>query len=204
MPDASHDAGEWLAQAQAGSREALGHALEACRSYLLLVADRELGQDLKPKGGASDLVQETFIEAQKDFARFQGKTDAEFLAWLQCLLRHRLANFARHYRKTKKRGLGREMALASGDSSRPGLDQLADDIPTPSREAMARESVEALERVLARLPADYRQVIALRYQDELSFEEIGRMMERSAEAVRKLWWRALGRLRDELETRHDP
>ena len=199
MPTADHDAGEWLAQAQAGSREALGHALEACRSYLLLVADRELSPDLKAKGGASDLVQETFIEAQKDFARFQGKSDAEFLAWLRCLLQHRLANFARRYRQTQKRGLGREVALASGDSSSSGTDNLAGDTPTPSREAMAREHVEALERVLDRLPADYRQVIALRYQDELSFEEIGRIMERSADAVRKLWWRALGRLRDELE-----
>ena len=199
MPKAD-DAGEWLAQAQAGSLEALGHALEACRSYLLLVADRELSPDLKAKGGASDLVQETFIEAHKDFARFQGKSDAEFLAWLRCLLQHRLANFARRYRKTQKRGLAREVALAAGDASVSGLDNLPGDIPTPSREAMARERVEALERVLARLPADYRQVIALRYQDELSFEEIGKLMERSADAVRKLWWRALGRLRDELET----
>jgi RNA polymerase sigma-70 factor (ECF subfamily) len=200
MPEADHDAGKWLAQAQAGSREALGHALEACRSYLLLVADRELGSDLKAKGGASDLVQETFIEAQKDFARFQGKSDAELLAWLRCLLQHRLANFARRYRKTRKRGLDREVALPSGDSSPSGPHNLAGDTPTPSREAMARERVEALERVLARLPADYRQIIALRYQDELSFEEIGRIMARSADAVRKLWWRALGRLRDELES----
>jgi RNA polymerase sigma-70 factor (ECF subfamily) len=199
MPEPDHDAGEWLAQAQAGSREALGHALEACRGYLLLVADRELSPDLKAKGGASDLVQETFIEAQKDFARFQGKSDAEFLAWLRCLLHHRLTNFARRYRKTRKRGLGREVALATGDSSGFGPDNLPGDTATPSREAMARERVEALERVLARLPADYRQVIALRYHDDLSFQEIGRIMERSADAVRKLWWRALGQLRDELE-----
>jgi len=204
MPNADHDAGQWLAQAQAGSRDALGQALEACRGYLLLVADRELSPDLKAKGGASDLVQETFIEAQKDFARFQGKSDAEFLAWLRCLLQHRLANFARRYRKTQKRGLGREVALAPGDSSSSGTDNLAGDTPTPSRQAMAREQVEALERVLARLPADYRQVIALRYQDELSFEEVGRIMQRSADAVRKLWWRALGRLRDELEAPHEP
>src|SRR6516165_9646111 len=133
MPEADHDAGKWLAQAQAGSREALGHALEACRSYLLLVADRELGSDLKAKGGASDLVQETFIEAQKDFARFQGKSDAELLAWLRCLLQHRLANFARRYRKTQKRGLGREVALPSGDSSSSGANNLPGDTLTPSR-----------------------------------------------------------------------
>src|SRR6516164_9988866 len=135
MPEADHDVGEWLVQAQAGSHEALGQALEACRGYLLLVADRELGSDLKAKGGASDLVQETFIEAQKDFARFQGKSDAELLAWLRCLLQHRLANFARRFRKTQKRGLAREVALPSGDSSGSSPNNLPADTPSPSREA---------------------------------------------------------------------
>ena len=200
MPNPDNDAGEWLEEARAGSSEALGRVLEACRGYLLLVADRELAADLKVKGGASDLVQETFIEAQKDWGRFQGKSDAELLAWLGCIMQHRLANFARRYRKTQKRGIGREVAFPAGDSSHPGSPGLAGDTPTPSAEMMARERVEAIESVLARLPEDYRQVITLRYQDQLSFDEIGKIMNRSADAVRKLWWRAVGRMQDDLET----
>ena len=65
------DAVQRLAAARAGSREALGQILQACRGYLLLLAERELAPDLRAKGGASDLVQETFLEAQKDFAHFQ-------------------------------------------------------------------------------------------------------------------------------------
>ena len=56
-----------------------------------------------------------------------------------------------------------------------------------------------MERALERLPADYRQVIFYRYQDELPFEEIGRRMNRTANAVEKLWLRAIERLRHELE-----
>jgi RNA polymerase sigma-70 factor (ECF subfamily) len=200
MGEPADDPGQWLARARAGSSEALGQALEAFRDYLLLIADRELGPDLKVKGGASDLVQETFIEAHKDFERFRGDSEGELRAWLRCLLEHRLANFARRFRQTGKRGIGREVALQTDDSSASLSHGLAGDEPTPSRELMAREELEALESVLARLPDDYRQVIALRYQDQMPFEEIGRLMGRSADAVRKLWWRALGRLQDELES----
>ena len=66
-----------LADARAGSREALGRALDACRGYLLLVAQGELAPDLRAKGGASDLVQETLLEAYRDFALFHGGSEGE-------------------------------------------------------------------------------------------------------------------------------
>src|SRR5437870_8093656 len=100
MADPREGAAQWLAEARAGSPEALGQMLEACRGYLLLVAQRELAPDLRAKGGASDLVQETFLEAQRDFPRFSGRSEAELLAWLRRLLLNNLANFTRHYRAT--------------------------------------------------------------------------------------------------------
>src|SRR5262245_17294596 len=105
------DAAGLLAAARGGSREALGEALEACRAYLLHVAQRELAPALQAKGGASDLVQETFLDAQRDFHRFHGGSEEELLAWLRQVLRHKLANFTRHYRGTDKRAVAREVAL---------------------------------------------------------------------------------------------
>jgi DNA-directed RNA polymerase specialized sigma24 family protein len=64
---------------------------------------------------------------------------------------------------------------------------------------MAHEQAEALEQALAGLPKDYRQVILLRYQEEHTFEEIGRLMNRSADAARKLWLRAVERLQQEMD-----
>src|SRR5262249_13094013 len=58
---------EWLALARGGSPEALGQLLELCRRYLLQVANAELETLLQAKAGASDLVQETFLEAQRVF-----------------------------------------------------------------------------------------------------------------------------------------
>src|SRR5262249_59741442 len=103
MAEPLEDGAAWLPAARAGSRAALGQALESFRDYLLLIAERELAPDLRAKGGASDLVQETFLEAQRDFADFRGDTEAEFRAWLRRLLLHNVANFARHYRDTAKR-----------------------------------------------------------------------------------------------------
>jgi RNA polymerase sigma-70 factor, ECF subfamily len=199
MAPSAGDAADHLAAAHAGSREALGRALEACRAYLLRVAREGIPGDLQAKGGASDLVQETFLEAQRDFAHFQGKTEAELLAWLRCLLLNNVANFARGYRETGKRQVSREVSLEHPDSSSVGDIDLQANTATPSMEAMAREKAEAVERALKRLPEDYRRVIALRNQDRREFDDIARLMERSADAARRLWSRAIERLQQELE-----
>jgi RNA polymerase sigma-70 factor (ECF subfamily) len=192
------DAAQLLAAARGGSREALGEALEACRAYLLHVACGELTPELQAKGGASDLVQETFLDAQRDFARFQGQSEEELLAWLRQVLVHKMANFRRHYRQTGKRNVAREIALQAGDASNSWQPGVAADEPTPSRHAAAKEKTQALEEALARLPDDYRLVILLRHDEAQSFEDIGRVMGRTANAVRKLWTRALERLQQEL------
>lgn len=53
--------------ARAGEADALGRMLEAYRNYLLLVANQEMDPRLKAKGGASDPVQQTFLEPHHDF-----------------------------------------------------------------------------------------------------------------------------------------
>jgi RNA polymerase sigma-70 factor (ECF subfamily) len=198
MAEVSPDAAQLLAAARAGSQEALGQALETCRRYLLLVAQRSLDPQLQAKGGASDLVQETFLEAQRDFGQFHGATEAELTAWLRRLLLNNVGNFARRYRDADKRAVGREVALP-GEGSSAGDGGVAGAEPTPSRAAMAQEQAQSLQRALARLPEEYRRVLEWRFQEEKSFEEIGRMLDRSADAARKLWSRAMERLRQEWE-----
>jgi RNA polymerase sigma-70 factor (ECF subfamily) len=193
------DAAQYLPAARAGSREALGQALEICRGYLLHVANQGLDQDLRAKGGASDLVQETFLEAQRDFDRFLGSSEQELLAWLRLLLLHNVANFTRRYRGTDKRSVGREVGLEGAESPAGRTGELATDTPSPSREAMAHEQAENIKQALERLPEDYRRVLVLRNQERRPFGEIGPLLGRSAEAARRLWARAVERLQRELE-----
>jgi RNA polymerase sigma-70 factor (ECF subfamily) len=194
-----HEVADWLTKARAGSADSLGQALEACRGYLLLIAQQEMDPDLRAKGGASDLVQETFLKAHRHFGRFHGDTEAELLAWLRRMLLNNLIDFRRLYWETSKRQANKEIPLAGGGSSCDQAQELAGSEPTPSRIAMEGEQAQAIAQALERLPEDYRQVLIWRQQEELTFEEIGRRMTRSADAARKLWARAVERLQQEWD-----
>ena len=198
MTEPAGDAARWLAAARAGSREALGQVLETFRGYLLLVADRELDAELRAKGGASDLVQDTFLEAQRDFGCFHGNSADELRAWLRRLLLNNVANFTRQYRQRAKRQVSREVPLEAGGSSHERGAGLAADILSPSGQVVAQEQAAALARAMERLPPDYRQVLALRHEQKLTFAQIGEQMQRSANAARMLWLRAVERLQTEL------
>jgi RNA polymerase sigma-70 factor (ECF subfamily) len=181
-----------IATAHHGSKEALGQLLEGYRQYLLLVAQRHLDPDLQGKVGASDVVQDTFLEAYRDFGRFQGETEGEVMAWLRRLLLNNLANLSRQYRQTGKRQLGREVSL--GDRAEKSS-QLVDAAHPPDAQAIAWEEDQELQQALERLPEHYRQVIRWRHQEQRSFEEIGQALGRTAEAARKLWARAVEQLK---------
>jgi RNA polymerase sigma-70 factor (ECF subfamily) len=199
MSVCAEDFGVSLLAAREGSRDALGRTLETCRRYLLTIAKDELSADLRAKGGASDLVQDTFLDAQSAFPQFRGSSEGELRAWLRRLLRHRAAKFGRRYRTTLKRRLCREASLPQPAPAAP--DQR---LVTPSVQLMAHERAERLRRALERLPEDYRRVVTLRYVDQESFDEIGRRMGRTPNAARLLWLRAIERVREELGDVDEP
>jgi RNA polymerase sigma-70 factor (ECF subfamily) len=188
---------DWLEAARAGDAAALGELLESCRGYLSLLADRELGVDLRAKVGASDLVQKTFMDAQADLHQFQGRTSAEFVAWLQRVLLNNLADHGRQFRKAEKRQVRKEVSLADtwADVCLPA------DLSTPSRKASANEDDARVQEALGRLPEHYRQVVLLRNMEKLLFAEIGRRLGRSEESAKKLWGRAILLLKKDLS--HD-
>jgi RNA polymerase sigma-70 factor (ECF subfamily) len=188
-----------LAAARSGSLEALGQTLDAYRAYLLAIAERELDPQLKAKGGASDLVQETLLDAVGSFKEFRGKSDAELKAWLRRLLLHNVIDFTRQYRDAEKREVARERHLGTGTSSSEVSPEVADSGPSPSGAAARSEQANAIQKAMEKLPEDYRRVIVLRYHEERSFDDIGQLMNLSANAARKLWARAIKRLRQESQ-----
>lgn len=181
----------WIAEAQAGSRSALGRALEAARNYLLTAANRAMDVDLRSKAGGSDLVQETFTEAQQGFGRFRGTTEEEFYAWLNTILAHRVAHHVRRYRQTQKRSVDRELPPEAMAAVLAGL---TDDAPTPGTVAIDREQQGRIRNALAKLDEIERWVLMERTWQRKSFAEIGQMHGCAAEEARKLWARALDAL----------
>jgi RNA polymerase sigma-70 factor, ECF subfamily len=183
-----------------------GHALESFREYLNLIARRELGSDLAAKVGASDMVQETFLAAGRDLSQFQGRGPLELRRWLRGILQNLLANTRRHYRGTRKRRVSREMPGGHGGSEqmRDPIEVAAASVTSPSGRAMRHERADALRAVMNGLPEHYRQVIQWHHQDRLPFEAIAARLGVSPEAARKIWGRALLRMRAALGPGHDP
>ncbi|MFL5329091.1 MAG: RNA polymerase sigma factor [Gemmataceae bacterium] len=68
--------------------------------------------------------------------------------------------------------------------------------------AAISERDEALADALARLPRSYRIAIELRQFDQLSFEEIGEVLNTTAEGARKAWARGITKLSEELKSFH--
>jgi DNA-directed RNA polymerase specialized sigma24 family protein len=106
------DPEELLRQARTGSAEALGQLLELYRNYPDLLARVQIGRRLQQKVDASDLVQETFLKAHRDFAKFRGQSEAEWVGWLRQILALNLAHLVRRYCGTRRRDVRLELAWA--------------------------------------------------------------------------------------------
>ena len=186
--------------ARQGDLSALGHLLEGFRSYLRLFSDRQLGPDLKQKCGESDLVQQTFLDAQQAFPRFAGSSPGEFRIWLERILLNNLGDVARRFRTVEKRQINREVSFAENCAE---IGKLID-WSTPSKKVIAREEKDKLRLALAHLSDDHRQVIVLRNLERRKFEEIATAMGRSTGAVKKLWSRAILQLKEEMRVHERP
>jgi RNA polymerase sigma-70 factor (ECF subfamily) len=174
--------------------------LELYRNYLDLLARVQIGRRLRQKVDASDLVQETFLKAHRDFAQFRGQGEAEWIAWLRQILALNLAHLVRRYCGTRRRDVRLERDLADDlAQSSQLLDQaLVARQSSPSSQAARREQAVLLADALGNLPSDYREVIILSHLEGLSFPEVADRMGRSVNSVKNLWARALARLRSSL------
>ena len=185
----------WIQDARNGCTIALGQLVNASQAYLRSVAIRRLPNALNSKVSPSDLVQDTALDAHRDFTNFQGERLEELLAWLRQILLHNQSSSSRHFERTAKRGVSREI---SGDWAANAFASLGADAQTPSCEMVSRERQYEIEKVLSQLPDKMKTVIELRNKENLSFAEIGVRIQCSTNAASKLWARAIERMQQLL------
>jgi RNA polymerase sigma-70 factor (ECF subfamily) len=183
-----------------GNALSLGQCLEGNRTLLFARARQQLGRQLRGKVDAEDLVQETFLEAHRQWRSFRGTTEAELYNWLDRILAGRIADTMRRYLGCQARDVRLEVNLAlemsqSSEDPDPGLVARQD---PPNKQAAQREELVLLVRTLNLLPEDYRAVLLLRHQEDLTFPEIAQRIQRSLDSVKKLHERAIDRLRRSL------
>lgn len=189
-----------ISRAKAGDATALGSLLEHTRSYLTVLGRAQIGRRLRAKADLDDLVQETHLQAYREFPRFEGDHDAAFLAWLRAIFASRLHKLLRHY-ATEARDLSREQDLSAAfdESSRllGGLVPASPD-PSPSAQVSNEEELLRVTEEVMQLPDDAREALLLHHLEGLPWEEVGQRLGRTADAARKVWARALDLLRRRL------
>jgi RNA polymerase sigma-70 factor (ECF subfamily) len=174
--------------------------LETYRSYLLLLARMHLDEGARHRTDASDIVQQTLLEAHAKADQFQGD-DSALAAWLRQALVNNLRDVWRGLRR-RKRDIGREQSLeeAVEQSSLRLAGMLATPDSSPSQRAVRDEELLRLADALTQLPEAQREAIVLHHLQGYTLVETASHLDRTDAAVAGLLHRGLKKLR-ELMTR---
>jgi RNA polymerase sigma-70 factor (ECF subfamily) len=154
---------------------------------------------LRRKLDPSDLVQETLLEAHQSVRQFRGQSEAEFSSWLRRILVRNLADAARRFCRGA-RDVARERSLEGCPEGSPAhlRVSLEAEQPSPSKQAVANESLLRLVGALGQLPEDQRLALELKHLQGWSVQAISQHLGRSEASVAGLLRRGLERLRELL------
>lgn len=172
----------------------LGELMEAYRHYLLAHAKRGWHDNERRKMGDSDLVQLTLIKGMERFEEFRGSTSAELAAWLRAILQRQMITERRRM-SAQKADAGREVSLEEL--------QVVDKVESSRQTILKQEMKQQIRDAVDALPPHYREVVKLYQFKGLPFEVIGQRLEKSPEAVRKIWARAIVKLGFQLKSQLD-
>lgn len=158
---------------------------DAVRSFLDMVGPTVYGFVYARVGGdeaaAEDLLQDTLVEAVRSALSFRG--DASLRTWVCAIARRRLA---RHYESERRQAMAESGLVLVG-------------VETPAADTAVFERRDEIVRALGRLNPVHRQVLVLKYLDDLSVADIAAEIGRTAVQVQSLLQRARDGLRRELE-----
>jgi RNA polymerase sigma-70 factor (ECF subfamily) len=179
--------------AQGGDVEARAALVNLFRPYLMHIAEARMRSWLRAKEGASDVVQQTVIEAQRDFSASEATNLAELRLWLRGILLHNLADMKRKYAGTSMRNVQRERTLGDRESRESLLRAAVDQSEPPSRAMSDADEREAVWQAMNAIRPEYREAIKLHFFDGLTFDEIGHLIDRSRGAAERLVKRAVNK-----------
>jgi RNA polymerase sigma-70 factor (ECF subfamily) len=191
-----------LAQARDGSTSAIEELLAAYGDYLRNLASQRLGSKLGGRVSPSDLVQETFLAAWRDFSSFRGADAPQFSVWLRTILLRKISAAVALHVNTSKRDLQREQHASTlvGSSILEITKTLPSKEETPSKIVSSGEDTLLIQRLLTSLPDEYRLVIQWRNLDGIQFNEIASRLGKTSGATRLVWLRAIRMLREMYES----
>lgn len=171
---------------------------EPFRSYLHVLAETQLHARLKSKVDASDVVQQTMLQAYQARTQFRGSSDAERAGWLRTILGNVLCGLARDFSR-QRRDVTREQSIQAVEQSSLQLaNLLVADGSSPSAAVHRHERAGELATAMLKLTNEQRQAIIMKYWHGSTLAEIGAELEKSTEAIAGLIFRGMQKLKNEI------
>lgn len=196
-----------LTRAGAGDQRAIDQLLQRHRPRVRRMISLRMDSRLSARLDPSDVVQETFVEVAKRLAGYAKDPPLPFYPWLRKIAWERLVNLHEHHIQVQKRTITAEeeyAEMALPDESVMRLaSQLSVSGTSPSRQLMKKEMRTQMRGALAQLPPHDREVLVLRYLEEMSLSETAAVLEISEGAVSMRQLRALLQLRKLLDDETD-
>ncbi len=170
---------DMLKRLHGGDRMAMAELYDrySDRLYSLVFNQVDRNRDI-----AEDIVQETFLAALKSAKGFKGRSSA--YTWLCSIAYHKVADHYRRQSRERKRMVSGVDVDTVDDAENPGRQ------PQPDSLIESAETRQVVNEALAKLPWDYRQVLILKYVEEMSVVEIGQIMNRSPKSIEGLLTRS--------------
>lgn len=195
MSDIESSRDHRLQDALQGDEDALATLLMDYRPYLHLLAKRGLDSAIHARVDASDIVQQTCLEACRDFSDFQGRSEPAFIAWIKRILNNNVTESLHRHITTQKRSVHRERRLTPLNDSEASPVFMDRGQSSPSQRVMRGELMVELASKLDSLPETQREALRLRYLEGMALAEISNRMNKSQMAVAGLLKRGLRQLR---------
>ena len=142
------------------------------------------------KERAEDFFQETWIRVLERGHQYDGKS--KFEAWLFAIARHLVIDWQR----TKK---AQSLDTLTDPEQEHPLQLANEKEPSPLHQVLAQESQEDVQASLGKIPAIYREVLVLRFQEELQIEEMAGVLSVPLSTVKSRLYRGLEALRGALQ-----
>jgi RNA polymerase sigma-70 factor, ECF subfamily len=142
---------------------------------------------------AEDLFQQTWIRVAEKIRSFD--TSRNFDAWLFTLARNLAFDYLRRMRPAS---LDEPSSADAPEDTM--ISRLASGDPGPFEQLLARERAGRLAQALDNLPLSYREVVTLRFEEEMKIEEIALVLSTPVATVKSRLYRSLAQLRQILET----
>lgn len=186
-----------LEEARAGNAASFEQLLRRHRPRLRDLIQRRLNPKIIRRVDASDVIQETQIEAIRRRDDYLKRLPMPFSIWLLKTAHEQLLKVEREHLKTAKRSIDRELPL-SHDSSIAFAQRFISPEETAGHKLGQQEAAQQLRKALAALPEIDREVVLLRNFESLSNKEASQVLDISEEATKKRYTRAILRLQEIL------